>query len=764
MKLIKNTLVIFIILNICTFAQEEIIINNFKENDQREPVIAKISNQNDIAIVWRSDNQVDSISEGDIYLRILSSNFNFIENEILVNQITNGNQKNPQIASNANGKFVIVWSSYDRSNEENFYDIKAKLYSGSTSISSNEILVNTFLQNSQTRPQVAMSNEGKFIVVWESWFQDGSERGIYAQMFDEFGNKNGVEFLVNSTTAFSQARPAIKYFNDDRFIISWESWNESEKGYNIFSKIFDPNGNVLKEEFMVNSYTDNYQWFSDIAVYSNNFFDIVWCSWEQDGYDGGIYLRSFNDKYQAISEEILINSSTEFYQWLPKIQKFENDKKAIIWSSWNIDGSREGVYYKILSEQNKPITLEARMNVNTESFQWEPNLIPLSNGEFAAVWSSWGEYSTNYEIVARKLIPNYLIGLLNSNNFKHTSGISTTNFLVHVIDSTKLNGHEYEIFFEPFNEKYLQFNVKDLTSNEIKISEFPLNLGKNVAYLTEEFDGIVVEIKPQFQLKLDFEKSYFVNNSGTNLQFSIEDPVYYPKIAPIDVMIIWGSTDTLANGNYVTPIDTALSTNIVKEIELPFFARNISSGIKLGALVFEDPNLINKKWDAGELILFFAPQEYQENEFDAHFQLQTYFNNQTKVMPNIGDTNFIFTQRPVTTEDIFRFTTNRSDFISDVKQTIIHNHFVLYQNYPNPFNPSTKIKYSLPNDANSNFHKVSITVFDILGRKVETLVNQYQKPGNYEITFNASKYASGIYFYKLETQNFQIVRKMILLR
>jgi Secretion system C-terminal sorting domain len=70
--------------------------------------------------------------------------------------------------------------------------------------------------------------------------------------------------------------------------------------------------------------------------------------------------------------------------------------------------------------------------------------------------------------------------------------------------------------------------------------------------------------------------------------------------------------------------------------------------------------------------------------------------------------------------------------------------FALEQNYPNPFNPSTTIEYSLPSPG-----KVSLNIFDVLGRQVETLVNEFQSGGRYKVNFNGSKLPSGIYFYRL---------------
>ena len=85
--------------------------------------------------------------------------------------------------------------------------------------------------------------------------------------------------------------------------------------------------------------------------------------------------------------------------------------------------------------------------------------------------------------------------------------------------------------------------------------------------------------------------------------------------------------------------------------------------------------------------------------------------------------------------------------------------FTLYNNYPNPFNPTTTIKYEIPKTVN-----VTLKVFDILGREVKTLVNQEQKPGLYEIPFGSDGLASGIYFYRLQADNFIQTKKMILLK
>jgi photosystem II stability/assembly factor-like uncharacterized protein len=85
--------------------------------------------------------------------------------------------------------------------------------------------------------------------------------------------------------------------------------------------------------------------------------------------------------------------------------------------------------------------------------------------------------------------------------------------------------------------------------------------------------------------------------------------------------------------------------------------------------------------------------------------------------------------------------------------------FMLYQNYPNPFNPVTNIKYDVPYKT-----RVTLKIYDVTGREVEILVNEVQNAGTYNVDWNAEKYASGIYFYKLESGEFAKTKKMVLIK
>ncbi|MFA7419665.1 MAG: T9SS type A sorting domain-containing protein [Melioribacteraceae bacterium] len=96
---------------------------------------------------------------------------------------------------------------------------------------------------------------------------------------------------------------------------------------------------------------------------------------------------------------------------------------------------------------------------------------------------------------------------------------------------------------------------------------------------------------------------------------------------------------------------------------------------------------------------------------------------------------------------------------TDVEESNLPTEFALSNNYPNPFNPTTTIKYDLPKES-----QVTLKIYDILGREVATLVNSKQNAGFYQIRFDASKYASGVYVYRIIAGDFVQTKKMMLMK
>ena len=156
-------------------------------------------------------------------------------------------------------------------------------------------------------------------------------------------------------------------------------------------------------------------------------------------------------------------------------------------------------------------------------------------------------------------------------------------------------------------------------------------------------------------------------------------------------------------------------------------------------------NVINKKWGK---IGFVEGQGNSNSENEYSFEDK-----------NINEGKYSYRLKLIYNDGNYKY--------SKEVEVILNNRpnkFELKQNYPNPFNPITKIRYSISSVGTSLMKFVQLKVYDILGNEVATLVNEEKPAGNYEIEFNASSLPSGIYFYKLITNGFNSVRKMLLLK
>ena len=111
-----------------------------------------------------------------------------------------------------------------------------------------------------------------------------------------------------------------------------------------------------------------------------------------------------------------------------------------------------------------------------------------------------------------------------------------------------------------------------------------------------------------------------------------------------------------------------------------------------------------------------------------------------------------------------------SDIVSDVEEECIEakintpSGFILEQNYPNPFNPNTTINYKIPAKNKVFTSPTTLIVYDLLGKKIQTLVNEQQSPGNYSVTFTASSLPSGVYFYRLQSGEYSATKKLMLIK
>jgi|GEM_PF-1440914 len=737
-------------------AQSEILVNASQDSTQRDPQIANDGAGN-MFVVWTAEEYAGVKSRGDIVMRALLTDGTPAGAEILVNTITSGDQERPAIAMNAVGDLVVAWASFV--NNDSSYDIKARRFKDGVALGE-EFLVNTTRLKTQTNPDVAVDSSGNIIVVWDSW-TDLSDREVMGRLFGSGGAPLTGEFMVNTTTAYSQAKPAVTVRRDGSFVVVWESWKQDSStpaGYGMYARLFGPNGAPLTGEIPVNTYTADYQWYGDVESFDDNSFAVVWCSWEQDGADGSILLQRFGADGTKTGGEVAVNTTTANYQWLPRIRKFEDGSFAVVWSSWKQDGSREGVYTQLFSPAGRKTSFETQMNVTTESFQWEPDVVTSGANALTAVWSSWGQTGRDYDIVVRRVTPALPQGFVNPQTLGHPFGRTTSRITVHVLDSLALTGNDYEVIFDSLSGKRALLNARNVTTGDTLVRAYAIDRGEGVFYITPRFQGVAVEVVPEFDLELDFVRSSMVNRSGTNISFLVNNPTAGLKLlAPIDIALCWGNTDTLADGSYATPLDTALSSGGKREVVVPFRAWNLTDDRKMDLLVVE--SVVNKRWSPSEKIIFLTPPAYRSATNNTCAELRPTVPGGALVMPAAGDTNYILTTKPIRQGERFTFATGRATVLDAPLPAGQPGTYVLSQNYPNPFNPSTTIRYAVPHTG-----RVSLRVYNLLGQLVATLADGIHSAGNYRVRVDGRSLASGVYFYRLEWGERSLTQSMMLLK
>ena len=197
----------------------------------------------------------------------------------------------------------------------------------------------------------------------------------------------------------------------------------------------------------------------------------------------------------------------------------------------------------------------------------------------------------------------------------------------------------------------------------------------------------------------------------------------------------------------------------IREVIVPFRAWNTTDNQKIDLLVLEGQSTTNQRFDVGEPIILLTPVPYRLVSTNTFAQISTALPVGDPILPSTGDTNFVMTSRPLTSQDIFEFTSAPTSIVSVAERKIAPYSFELRQNYPNPFNPSTTIAFSIPSDG-----IVRLTVYNVLGQRVATLLDGPVRAGNHRVRWNAGGQSSGLYFSVLQIDHRVRARKMLLIK
>ncbi|MBK7978793.1 MAG: T9SS type A sorting domain-containing protein [Ignavibacteriae bacterium] len=556
--------------------------------------------------------------------------------------------------------------------------------------------------------------KNEFYVINENCFGPGCDGsgGIYGyyltyQRYNYQGEEVDNPVYVNSDTGNFEFKFAK--LKNEEILVSW--FERDTYSTNICSQILPKSESAKKPILKINDDIPYaFQGNPDFAI--DNDKNIVTVFEDDRNGNWDIYSQKIDSQSNLIGSSYKVNDdTTNSDQLLPSVSFEKNGNYMIGWIDNRFNDSR--AYVQVYSMEGEKIENNidfgsAIKNIKINSIE-DKFIVTCSSNDDTAIFSRL--YSNKGNPISNKIQVTGLMGNIGGY-------IEIKNF-----DVQTTNDGKYFIYWKMFNNDY-QIEIRGQLID---------TLGNKV--------GPVIQINKETELE----------DNNENLLDKI--------------IIIWQFGDyniytriMLSSGEFITPI-LKVNENIYD-----YNLKNIPEIYK------DENNNFIAYWDqyiqifTNEAIKFGSNKKIIHSDANKHgFYLnsksllddQKIYVVSEKLIHDYG-TNYDVKLEIYQLNYIITKTENN--------KIVLIDNYLLSQNYPNPFNPTTKIKYSIPENVKSEKENVKLIVFDVLGKEIKTLVNENKSPGNYEVEFNASYLSSGIYFYKIQAGKFIETKKMILIK
>jgi len=372
-----------------------------------------------------------------IYAQQYDSNGRKFKGEFQVNTYT---YKESSSFSNINGialsdgRFVIAWSSTGKDGDG--WGIFSQMYDIDGTSLRSETQVNTHTGSSQRFADVQAIDDGGFLIAWSSDLQDGSGSGIYAQRYADNGEPVGGEFQVNTYTNSGQTNPNIASLKDGGFIVAWDSYGQDGSRNGIFAQRYADNGEPVGGEFQVNTYTSEYQGEPKVVSLDNGGFIVAWYGdGPGDGVntsfgfyakiyssDGNIYTPEFAIPGYFVDSSFDIASSGEEF--------------IVSYASYR-DGVGRNIYVQRYGLNGEKIGDEIKVSNSNSAFN-KNDISVLNNGSFIVSWNEYHNsesvfFSQRYDSEGNPLgtvtLKAIIIGATGDDILQGTTGIDNISTL-----------------------------------------------------------------------------------------------------------------------------------------------------------------------------------------------------------------------------------------------------------------------------------------------------------------------------------------------
>jgi hypothetical protein len=373
----------------------EFQVNTYSTSSQSYPRIAA-DGSGHYVVVWEGSGDGDTTG---VFARRYKSSGEPLGAEFRVNDTyTAYFQGYPAVSADDAGNFVVVWHSDGPDGDA--YSIQARRFAPDGTPLGPEFTVNSVTAGYQYAPDVAVHDDGSFVVTWASDYVDGSLVGVAARRFDATGAAIGPEFVVNTYTTGWQASyrsgPRVAGGGDGSFVVVWSGENGSGGGgddYNISGRRYDATGAPLDVlQFSVNNVTVDYQAFPAVAARPDNQFVVAWESYPGIG-DFDVFQRRYDTTGAPIGLQVRANDAGADDQFGAAVAYDSSGGFLVTWSSGpDTDGSQIGVFGRAYDPNGVALGTDFQVNTYTTGVQAISAVAGWGPGDFTVVWEDGSDH------------------------------------------------------------------------------------------------------------------------------------------------------------------------------------------------------------------------------------------------------------------------------------------------------------------------------------------------------------------------------------
>lgn len=624
-----------------------ILVTNLNDGSNKNSLQIAATNKGNVILAWQYSNSVNGNYTSGEKIRIYSPKGYFVTDDISLDNVPD------KIVSGGDSTFFISYSSVDNQGNQKRYIQKINI--NGEVIDDKEINFNTnknFVINDITLTDVVNNH---FIVVPE--LKERDDANIYVQKFNTGLEATGTFTRVHDDSGSAyQLRPIVKFNKKGESIVLWEDKRNGR--FDLYAQLYDKDFNPVGSNVMINETDAELVTLIDkkVQCLSDGSFVIAYSYYEDNNYNNKVFLRLINDNYLGNN----VSVKTE--------DLYENLNLAL-----NINSNDE-------------ILVCFYSSMNAFLRKYDKGLIPLTSRiKFI-----------QYQYIHSKMVNFYDFAVSVDTDFNILAAGRLTN------------SNNYQIIGKFFNEEGEETSNFTITNkNNINYTDIKcMNDKEDYAVFFHDYNKVYV------MRRYYLDREYFLKN-----EFDIQS-YFYDNIINL---IEFKNKKLLLTFNSFPNVMAVFINDNKRDIKL----------CKVHTYSYPHPSDLYSQNFGGYCTDYFNNRlfiTYEKNNPATGYDIQA--NVQVIDSINFNDDNFR---------------------ILPIKDALLDN-------YPNPFNSNTKITYKL-----AAYHKVKLTIYDVLGREVQVLVNRYQERGTYNVEFNGSSLASGIYIYRFEAFD-KIVKKMILLK